>query len=249
MSRWLFDLGNTRLKLAPLHADGSLGAVHAITHGQVGLEQALAPLLPARAQSACVASVSSADRTLALLQALGSRFASISLARSTASCAGVRNGYLEPGQLGVDRFLALLAARQLGAGPWLVAGVGTALTVDLLDAHGRHRGGMIAPSPASMRMGLHQAATHLPLAGGQATGFADNTLDALASGCEWAALGQLQRSHARASQLLGSEPGLLLHGGGAGGLAASLPLARLVPDLVLLGLARWARLGSSDPSL
>lgn len=246
MSRWLFDLGNTRLKLAPLHADGSLGAVQAITHAQVGLAQALAPLLPVRAQSACVASVSSPERTQALLQALGSRFASISLARSTASCAGVRNGYRAPGQLGVDRFLALLAAPSHGSGAWLVAGVGTALTVDLLDAQGRHLGGMIAPSPATMRAGLHRAATHLPLSGGQATGFADNTVDALASGCEWAALGQLERSVARATRRLGSEPGLLLHGGGAEALAASLPLARLAPDLVLLGLARWARLGSPD---
>ena len=34
MSTWLFDLGNTRLKGAPLQADGSLGDAIAIPHGE-----------------------------------------------------------------------------------------------------------------------------------------------------------------------------------------------------------------------
>ena len=32
MTTWLLDLGNTRLKYAPLVADGQLGAVHAVAH-------------------------------------------------------------------------------------------------------------------------------------------------------------------------------------------------------------------------
>ncbi len=34
MSTWLFDLGNTRLKCAPLGDDGRLGAVRALAHGE-----------------------------------------------------------------------------------------------------------------------------------------------------------------------------------------------------------------------
>ena len=48
---WLFDLGNTRLKCAPLHADGSFGEVLAAAHGGVDPAQACAAILPRRATS------------------------------------------------------------------------------------------------------------------------------------------------------------------------------------------------------
>ena len=78
--------------------------------------------------------------------------------------------------------------------PALVVAVGTALTIDLLDADGRHRGGRIAPSPALMREALHARATHLPVGGGTYAEFADDTEAALASGCEGAALALIERS-------------------------------------------------------
>src|SRR3546814_11073540 len=66
-----------------------------------------------------------------------------------------------PSRLGVDRFLALLGAHARGVGATMVVGVGTALTVDWLDADGRHRGGRIAPSPTLMRDALHARAARL----------------------------------------------------------------------------------------
>ena len=45
MSRWLFDLGNTRLKCAPLHDDGSLGEVVALAHEPSAFAQQLQKLL------------------------------------------------------------------------------------------------------------------------------------------------------------------------------------------------------------
>src|SRR5690606_42114445 len=65
------------------------------------------------------------------------------------------------------------------AGAALVVGVGTALTIDWLDAHGRHRGGRIAPSPMLMRAALHARAVQLPAAGGSYAEFAGDTVDAL----------------------------------------------------------------------
>src|SRR5690606_24272848 len=105
---------------------------------------------------------------------------------------------------------------------WLVAGVGTALTVDLVDATGRHLGGRIAPSPALMRQALQGRAAHLPAQGGEYREFAADTADALASGCTGAALGLLQRSLEAAMQACGEAVPLLLHGGGAGELLAQL---------------------------
>src|SRR4029077_2103024 len=64
---------------------------------------------------------------------------------------GVRNGYAETWRLGADRWVAMLGAhaRYPGRALWVVD-VGTALTVDLLDEHGRHRGGLLVPGPALM---------------------------------------------------------------------------------------------------
>lgn len=245
MSRWLFDLGNSRLKCAPLHDDGSIGAIQAFGHDEARFADALLAALPAQAGSACLASVASPALTATVVDALTSRFQNISLARACPRLAGVRIAYAEPARLGVDRFLALLAARARGPGPWLIAGVGTAMTVDLLDRDGQHRGGRIAPSPRIMREALHQAARHLPAQGGDYSEFAANTTDALVSGCEGAAVGLVERSLREAGQALREVPTLLLHGGGADALAPHLPQAMQAPSLVLEGLALWSNLGAT----
>lgn len=243
MSRWLFDLGNSRLKCALLHDDGSLGEIVALAHEQAEFAQALQQLLPESAESACLASVASPALTAAVTEVLTRRFRRISIARSGAGLAGVRIAYAEPARLGVDRFLTLLAAHGRGSGPWLIAGVGTALTIDLLDREGLHRGGRIGPSPRIMREALHAAAAQLPPTGGEYLEFASDTADALASGCEGAALGLIDRSLAQAARTLGEAPALLLHGGGADMLAPHFPDALRAPALVLEGLALWSRVG------
>ncbi|MBW3551827.1 MAG: type III pantothenate kinase [Proteobacteria bacterium] len=162
-----------------------------------------------------------------------------SLARTRADCAGVRIAYAHPDRLGVDRFLALLAAHARGNGPSLLCGVGTALTLDLLDRDGCHLGGRIAPSPTLMREALHARAAQLPIAGGEYCEFATDTEDALASGCQGAALGLIEHSIAAARRRLGTAPSLLLHGGGGEPLMPHLPAARWAPGLVLEGLAVW----------
>lgn len=236
---WLFDLGNSRLKCARLGEDGTLGEVLALDHDANRFAEALRRVLPERAARACVASVASPALTQGVLEVLQARFAAVERVRVAAEFAGLRIAYAEPGKLGVDRFLALLAAQARG-GAWLVAGVGTALTIDLLDADGLHRGGRIAPSPRLMREALHRAAVQLPERGGQYAELAADTEDALASGCDGAALGLIERSLRHAGGLLGGPPGLLLHGGGAEALAPHLPAATPAPALVLEGLARWA---------
>ncbi len=243
MSRWLLDLGNSRLKCAPLHDDGRVGEVVALGHDESAFAVALREVLPERGVSACLASVASPALTQGVLEVLARRFQRISIARVQSAFAGVRIGYAQPSQLGVDRFLALVAARARRPVPWLVVGVGTAVTVDLLDADGGHRGGRIGPSPRLMREALNRAAAHLPAEGGEYAEFAACTEDALASGCEGAAIGLVERSLAQAQALLGETPALLLHGGGAEALAARLPGVTLAPSLVMEGLAVWARAG------
>ena len=251
MNTWLFDLGNSRLKCAALQADGSLGAVLEVGHDGSAFDEAFAQL-PRGFDSAHVASVANPALTVALLDALTSRCRRITRVRTQATGAGVRIAYADPHRLGVDRFLALLAAHARAPGPWLVVGVGTALTIDLLGDDGRHHGGRIAPSPTLMRQALHQRAPQLPATGGRAVAFADDTADALASGCEGAALALVADSRAHAMAELGVAPRVLLHGGGSVALAPRLPDAEFAPALVLQGIACWIATvapGGATPSI
>ena len=237
--RWLFDLGNTRLKCARLHDDGRVGEMTALAYRDRDIAAALADMSIA-GDIAYVSSVAAPDTTVALLDALTQRVTRISIARTQTVFADVRIAYAEPAALGVDRFLALLGARAAHPHAALVVGVGTALTVDLLDGDGRHHGGRIAPSPALMRDALHQRAAQLPSTGGAYSEFADDTAAALASGCEGAALALIERSVHAAQTLIGAAPLLMLHGGGAEALLPHVPHAEFVPALVLEGLAQWA---------
>ncbi|MEJ1098174.1 MULTISPECIES: type III pantothenate kinase [unclassified Pseudoxanthomonas] len=249
MKHWLFDLGNSRLKCTVVDENGRMGEIIALGHDESTFAAALDDALPTREVSACLASAASPGLTAMVLDVLTTRFRSISIARTQRAFAGVRIAYENPAKLGVDRFLALIAARARARRAWLVVGVGTAVTVDLLDAQGRHHGGRIGPSPRLMREALHRAAGHLPAQGGEYHEFAGDTEDALASGCDGAALGLVERSLQRATILLGDKPTLLLHGGGAEPLLPQLASAEHAPSLVLEGLAQWARAGTPRTGL
>ena len=236
MTTWLFDLGNTRLKYAPLLADGSLGRVQACAHDDAGTWLAALP----EGDVACIASVASETRRVALLDALSSRFIRLHRVHTEAALGPLQIAYPIPAHLGVDRFLAMLGACTGTAA--LVVGVGTALTIDIVDAHGVHHGGRIAPSPQLMREALHARAAQLPEAGGVYAEFANDTDAALASGCEGAAVALVERSLQAAQALLGTAPVVHLHGGGAPALRPHLPAHLWVPDAVLRGLARWCAL-------
>jgi type III pantothenate kinase len=62
----------------------------------------------------------------------------------TAEAEGVVCAYKEPYRLGVDRWLAVLAAyHRYGAS--CIIDIGSAMTVDVVDAQGQHLGGYIVP--------------------------------------------------------------------------------------------------------
>ena len=241
MNGWLFDLGNTRLKCAPLGAGDAIGTVLALPHDAE--MQALPDAV--HGEVALVSSVAPEAARVALLQRLSQRFRRIHLARTLPHCAALTIAYPQPARLGVDRFLSLLAIAD-DRRDTLLVGVGTALTIDLLRRDGRHLGGRIAPSPTLMREMLAERSAALPAMGGHYVEFADDTSDALASGCDGAALALIERSMAEAAKQFGHAPRLLVHGGGGDALLPMLgsgesPHAEARADLVLHGLARWSR--------
>jgi type III pantothenate kinase len=155
---------------------------------------------------------------------------------SRAEQCGVRNGYLEPSQLGSDRWAALIAARHLVDGAALAVNAGTAVTIDALTREGDFVGGLILPGLDLMAESLSRGTAGLPHARGGFVPFPRRTADAIGSGAIQAACGAIERME-RALAARGAEPTTLLSGGAAETLQAHLARpARLVPNLVLEGL-------------
>jgi type III pantothenate kinase len=243
----LVDAGNTRIKFALLRG-GRLSRQRAIAHGG-RVDAAMLRLLATATRGVTavhLVSVAGARFDRRLVAAL-KRHGAVTVVqfRSTARYGALRNGYRDHWRFGADRWAGLLGAWSLRRGkrPLLVASVGTALTVDLIDATGRHRGGVIAPGVSLMvRSLLGRTAGIAVRARGLSAGsgrlFAADTAQALASGSLMAGVGLIERLHREASALLGQKPQLLLTGGGAPALAPRLKLPfELVTDLNLRGLA------------
>ncbi|MDT8386499.1 MAG: type III pantothenate kinase [Thiogranum sp.] len=76
--------------------------------------------------------------------------------RPQASFLGVHNAYNKPESLGGDRWAALLAAHAHYSGTVMIVNCGTAITVDMLSADGRHLGGLIVPGIDLMAAALQQ---------------------------------------------------------------------------------------------
>lgn len=107
---------------------------------------------------------------------------------------GVRNGYLNPGQLGSDRWAAIIGARALvGPRAALIAVCGTATTIDLLSADGTFVGGAIMPGLGLMQRVLHEQTAALPDSQGEYVDYPRQTVDAIASGCAHAQAGAVER--------------------------------------------------------
>jgi type III pantothenate kinase len=234
---WLIDFGNTRLKCAPLEA-GRPGPVQAFAASdREALDGLLRILGSAKTgDRVWLASVATPERTDALSSAIAGQGYAVRRVFTQAQCDRLRIAYGEPSRLGVDRFLAMLAVLQRDDGPWLIVSVGSATTVDLLAADGRHHGGLIAPTPTHMREALAARFPLLDMSEGQAMDFAADTGDAVASGVRAATLGLVERSVRTARERLGATPKLLLTGGGADALRADLA-AEYLSAPVLDGLA------------
>ena len=137
--------------------DGELrGPGSAPHHGQAEAAVVLAAA-GHRPEEIFLASVAAPAMTRAMVERLTAMWpVPLRQARTAASGSGVRNGYREPAQLGVDRWLAMVAAYGRFRTALCVVSAGTALTIDLVGADGQHAGGLILPGRALMRSALLQ---------------------------------------------------------------------------------------------
>jgi len=235
------DAGNTRLKwgVRPCTPGDAWHAQGACVHADCVELVAALPAGIDRIIACNVAGSEVATRIEALAATLG---VPLDWFRSSASCCGVTNGYDNPAQLGADRWAALVGARGLHAGNALVVMAGTATTIDVLDAGGMFRGGLILPGLDLMQKGLARNTAGLPEAHGVYRGTPTNTDDAIASGALHATLGAIERMACCSFDDAASADFFVFLSGGAADaltLHLGLPLRR-VDNLVLEGLARVA---------
>ncbi|ODU08091.1 MAG: type III pantothenate kinase [Rubrivivax sp. SCN 71-131] len=245
MSFLAIDIGNTRLKWA-LYDHGHPGA-RLLRQGAVFLEaiDSLAEgdwrgLQPPDAMLGCaVAGEAVRRRVEEQMEAweLEPRWVV-----PGAHDGGVVNGYEHPHRLGADRWVALIGARQraLCGGspcPALVVMVGTAVTVDALDAEGRFLGGLILPGFGLMLKALEMGTAGLRVPTGEVVDFPTNTSDGLMSGGTSAIAGAIERQHRRLGVRTGAKPLLLMAGGAAVKVAPTLEVpAEIVDTLLFEGL-------------
>jgi type III pantothenate kinase len=141
----LVDIGNTRIKWA-LYDGKNLGQHGNAVHRGVAdaALQTFAREVPRTVTRVIVANVAGDVMERRLRAVIGGR-AEIDFVATTAERFGVRCAYAEPHRLGVDRWLGVLAAHTLAAGPACVIGAGTAVTFDAVAGDGAHLGGLILP--------------------------------------------------------------------------------------------------------
>jgi len=146
------DAGNTRLKWRSVDAQGKVLArgVHSNSEAFSVLAEQLSA--PQRIRVACVRDALFTAQLQARIKACWGFEAE--LAKSVRQASGVVTAYAQPENLGVDRWLTMLAARARGQGACCIIDAGSALTVDLLQADGQHRGGYIVPGLLMQRASL-----------------------------------------------------------------------------------------------
>ena len=248
MNTLLVDIGNTRVKWATVRG-AKQSRMQAAAHENSGLAlRALVRGAPRDVSRVVVVSVVDEALSRVLDAAVSRRFGVVpEYIRSERRAHGVTNGYRDTWRLGADRWVSAIGAHALARGRTaVIANVGTALTIDVVTATGRHRGGAIVPGPAAMVASL-LSGTHgirRRANGAKASSrsmFATDTASALAAGSMFAAAAFIDRA-ALEARTVGGRPLLILTGGGAAEIERYLKNpAQVVPDLVLRGLAEFSK--------
>jgi type III pantothenate kinase len=245
----LLDIGNTRIKWAFDNGSDLVSAGEAVHRGQpeacaIDFIEAL-QLVP---ESAFAINVAGAELAAAIANKLKARFGiELSMVRTAEHFGPVVNGYSATGQLGADRWAAIVGAWQFYRQSVCIVDAGTAVTLDAVTQDGRHQGGVIMPGLALMHASLNNDTSDIvgfieqsdePLAGDE--WFGTDTRSAVERGVVFMLSAAIDKAVAEIAKT-GEMPVIILTGGDAetiGPLIAHPVVYR--PLLVLEGLRHLA---------
>ncbi len=156
----LVDLGNTCLKWATL-TQNKLGPQQRVFYQKNNIQACLSQYwqnLPCPEYGIWLSNVAG-PQPLEMMQTWVKKQWGVKLTvvETMATACGVTNGYINPKQLGVDRWLAILAAYHLIKGNLCIVDCGTAVTLDVVAETGLHLGGLIMPGMKTMHESLLKA--------------------------------------------------------------------------------------------
>ncbi|MHC8398840.1 pantothenate kinase [Pseudomonas sp. MDT1-17] len=238
------DCGNSFIKWRVLDADVRRLVGEGVVDSDLALLDSLKALKGLALKFCRLVSVRTTEETAALISLLTEVFGvSVVCAAPSREMSGVRNGYEEFERLGLDRWLAMLGGFHLASGACLVLDFGTAVTADFIAGDGEHLGGFICPGMPLMR---NQLRTHTrrirygDLAAERALESlipGRTTVEAVERGCSLMLRGFVLTQLELARSYWGDDFAVFLTGGDADLVSEVVPEARVVPDLVFVGLA------------
>ncbi|HET7307064.1 MAG TPA: type III pantothenate kinase [Gammaproteobacteria bacterium] len=235
----LIDIGNSRIKWAV--ANGTkLGETHVAPTRPFPVGFAAIGAMPDMPARIVCANVAGAEAAEAVTAWANERYSLTPvLLQAEEQAFGVRNAYGRPERLGADRWAALIGARWRSNQAVCVIDCGTAITVDLLDDDGHHRGGLIGPGVATMRRALYGTTAGIADEGeGVMAPLAADTRSAVTAGTLYMAAAFIDRARTEIEAMRARDLPCLLTGGDATVVAPLLSgRYEMAPDLVLEGLA------------
>ncbi|MBI1732715.1 MAG: type III pantothenate kinase [Gammaproteobacteria bacterium] len=236
----LFDLGNSRAKWATWAEAGYAHAGSTANGGSDFADSIMRQLRPLAAPDRAVAANVAGPRAISAVREAAQSLWRLPVEelRPQGYQCGVRSAYSEPAQIGVDRWLAMLAAWNRFRRAVCVLDLGTAATADVVAADGRHLGGLIAPG-FSMSQSLLLEQTAAIGAAGSNPGpvFGRSTGDCVANGCLLSVIGLARSALELMERECGAGGVLVATGGEAPRILPYLPVPHNhVPTLVFDGM-------------
>jgi len=240
------DMGNTRLKWRVRRGEETLKAGSCLSvefsrqpPGDLAALEGIAEV-----RLSCVAGVEKEQEVLAFAESQWQL--PVSVARTSFDLAGVKNSYQDPSRMGVDRWLAMVAAYNLAGHACLVVDSGSSTTIDFVASTGEHRGGFILPGLDMMQNSLLSGTGQVRFQKDRADNslqWGRDTAQAVEHGCLFMTVAVVEKAWNSAQEDEGDQSlTLFLCGGGAESLAEhlSVPFER-ASQLVLDGLRYTAQ--------
>jgi type III pantothenate kinase len=225
MKKLLIDLGNSCLKWAVKTEEGISSSYSFYYQNQdleILLEKAWANL---NIDKVVLASVADDHLTNLITQFAEKKWGlKLIILKTSLESYGLRNHYVTPFLLGVDRWAVAVAAWKQYQSPLCLVSCGTAITTDIINAKGELLGGTISPGLSFMCQSLSQRAAKLKTLDQhffQEGKFynpvleSKDTVTALTSGALLMAIAFLDQTAVTLSKKYGSEMRFIIRGGDA----------------------------------